>query len=96
MAAARISRLWADLGVGIFAGNDFALLGDADLAVHRAARLRNNGVIARSAAAADRAAATVKQPQPHMVAREHFDQADLGLVEFPAEVTKPPSLLLSE
>ena len=74
----------ADLGVGIFAGDDFALLGDPDLAVHRAARLRDDGVIARAAAAADRAAAAVEQPQPHMVALEHFDQADLGLVELPA------------
>ncbi len=74
----------ADFGVGIFAGDDFALLGDADLAVHRAARLRNDGVIARPAAAADRAAAAVEQPQPHAVTLEHFDQPDLGLVEFPA------------
>ena len=74
----------ADFGVGIFAGDDLALLGDADLAVHRAAGLRDDGVIARPAAAADRAAAAVEQPQPHVVALEHLDQADLGLVELPA------------
>ena len=74
----------ADFGVGIFAGDDLALLGDADLAVHRAARLRDDRVIARPAAAADRAAAAVEQPQAHVVALEHLDQADLGLVELPA------------
>src|SRR5882724_1830478 len=49
-----------DLGVGIFAGDDLALFGDANLAVHRAAWLRNDGVITRSAPAADRTAASVK------------------------------------
>ena len=74
----------ADFRVGIFAGDDLALFGDPDLAVHRAARLRDDGVIARPAAAADRTAAAVEQPQAHAVALEHTDQADLGLVEFPA------------
>ncbi len=74
----------ADFGVGIFAGDDFALLGDTDLAIDRAAGLRDDGVVARPAAAADRAAAAVKQPQPDVMAREHLDQADLGLVELPA------------
>ena len=60
------------------------MLGDADLAVHGAAGLRNNGVIARPAAAPDRTAAAVEQPQPHAVALEHIDQPDLGLVELPA------------
>ena len=73
----------ADFGVGIFAGDDLALLGDADLAVHRAGGLRQDGVIARPAAAADRAAAAVEQPQAHVVALEHLDQFDLGLVELP-------------
>src|SRR6201746_1154507 len=63
----------ADLGVGIFAGDDLALLGDPDLAVHRAAGLRDDRLIARPAAAADRAAAAVEQPQAHVVAFEHLD-----------------------
>src|SRR3954454_15830038 len=63
----------AHLGIGIFAGYDLALFGDPDLAVHRAARLRHDGIIARSAAASDRAAPSMKQSQPNMVAREHFD-----------------------
>ena len=58
----------ADFGVGIFAGDDLALLGDADLAVHGAAGLREDRLVARPAAAADRAAAAVEQPQPDVVA----------------------------
>ena len=83
----------ADFGVGIFAGDDFALFGDPDLAVHRTAGLRDNGVIAWPAAAADRAAAAVKQPQAHMVALEHLDQLDLGLVEFPTRGDKTAILV---
>src|SRR5262249_16880403 len=74
----------ADLGIGIFAGDDLALLGDPDLTVHRAARLRNDGVIARPAAAADRTAAAVEQAQPDVGAFKNFDQPDPGLVELPA------------
>src|SRR6185437_11136848 len=73
-----------DLGVGIFGGDDLALLGDAYLAVHRTTRLRDDGIIARSAAPADRAAAAMEQPQANAVALEHFDQTDLGLVQLPA------------
>src|SRR5436190_18538748 len=83
----------ADFGIGIFAGDDFALLGDPDLTVHRAAGLRNDGVIARPAAAADRAAAAMEQPQANMVTLEHFDQANLGLVEFPARRDKTAILV---
>src|SRR5690606_29105125 len=68
----------------IFRRDDLALLGDADLAVHRTAGLRDDRIIARTTAAADRAAAAMKQPQPHAVALEHLDEADLGLVELPA------------
>ena len=74
----------ADLGIGIFARDDFALLGDADLALHRAARLGEDRVVARAAAAADRAAAAVEQADAHAVLAEDLDQADLGLVQFPA------------
>src|SRR5205085_1591501 len=74
----------ADLGVGIFAGDDFALLGDANLAVHRATWLRDDGVVARAPAAADRTTAAMEQAQPHAVTLEYFDEADLGLVELPA------------
>ena len=83
----------ADLGIGVFAGDDFALLGDADLPVHRAARLRQDRVIARPAAAADRAAAAVEQPQPDAVTLEHLDQPDLGLVQLPARGEKAAVLV---
>src|ERR1700722_5724934 len=74
----------ADFRISVFAGDDLALLGDPYLAVHRPARLRDDRIIARAAAPSDRAAAAVEQPQPHMVPLKHFDQANLGLVEFPA------------
>src|SRR6185312_15238666 len=74
----------ADFRIGIFRRDDLALLGDADLAIHGAAGLRDDGVIARPAAAADRAAAAVEQTQAHPVALEHLDEPDLGLVELPA------------
>src|SRR5438128_11535171 len=74
----------ADFGIGIFRRNDLTLLGDADLAVHRTAGLGDDGVIARTAAAADRTAAAVEKAQPHVMSLEHLDEADLGLVELPA------------
>src|SRR5262249_47658587 len=83
----------ADFGVGIFAGDDLALLGDADLAVHRPARLRDDRVIARSAAAADRAAAAVEQPQANIVAFEDLHQPDLGFVELPSRRDKAAILV---
>ena len=66
-----------------FAGDDLALLGDADGALHGAPRLRQNCLIARPTAAADRAAATVKKTQADVVAPKDLDQLDLGLVELP-------------
>jgi hypothetical protein len=53
----------ADLGVGVLGGDHLALLGQADLAVHRARRLRQDGLVAGAAAAADGAAAAVEQAQ---------------------------------
>ena len=64
----------ADLGVGVLGGDHLALLGDADRALHRARRLRQDRLVARAAAAADRAAAAVEQAQPDAVAPEHVDQ----------------------
>ena len=51
----------ADLRIGVFRRDHFALFGEADLPVHRARRLRENGVIARAAAAPHRAAAPVEE-----------------------------------
>ena len=56
--------------------------------VHRARRLRQDGLVARAAAAADRAAAAVEQAQRDAVLRarsgvEQLDQRDLGAVQLP-------------
>ena len=56
-------------GSAILAGDDLALLGDARSAVDAARRLGEDRVVARPAAAADGAAATVEQAQPHAVRR---------------------------
>ena len=49
-----------------------SVLGQADLAVDRARRLRQDGLEARAAAATHRAAAAMKQPQLHAVPLEHL------------------------
>ena len=79
-----VEVLPAKLGIEIFAGDDLALLGDADAGLHGAGRLRQDGVVARAAAAADRPAAAVEQPQADLAALEDVDQRHLGLVELPA------------
>ncbi len=68
----------------VFAGDDLALLGDANGTLDGADRLGEDRLVARSAAAADRAAATMKEAQPDIVAPEYFDERDLRLVELPA------------
>ena len=73
-----------DFRVRVFRGDDFALFGDADLPGNGAGRLREDGLIARAAAAADRAAAAVEQAQANLVLAEHLGQLDFGLVQFPA------------
>ena len=62
----------ADLGIGIFAGDDLALLGQADLPFHGPGRLRQDRLIARAAAAPHRAASPVEEPQRDM--RPFFEQ----------------------
>ena len=52
-----------DLGVGVLGADDLALFGQADLPVHRARWLRQDGVVAWAAAAADGAAAPMEQAQ---------------------------------
>src|SRR6516225_9309328 len=74
----------AELGVRVFAGDDLALLGDADGTLHGTRRLSKDRLIAGPAAAADRAAAAVEQAQPDLMAPEHLDERQLRLVEFPA------------
>ena len=53
-----------DPGLGVLGRDHLTLLGDPQRSVHRAGRLRQDGVVARPATAADRAAATVEEPQP--------------------------------
>jgi hypothetical protein len=77
----------ADFGVGVFGADHLALLRQADLPAHRAGRLRQDGLVARAAAAADRAAAAVEHAQLDVVRVgqhvEQVDQRDLGAVELP-------------
>jgi hypothetical protein len=73
----------ADFRVREFRGDDLALFGQADLAVHGARRLRQDRLVARAAAAADGAAAAVEQAQAHAGALEDLDQFQLGLVQLP-------------
>ena len=77
----------ADLGMGVLGADDLALLGQADLPAHGARRLRQDGLVAGPAAAADRAAAAVEQPQPDAMAGleliEQAHQRDLGAVQLP-------------
>ncbi len=73
-----------DLGVRVFARYDLTLFGDADLPLHRAARLRQDRVVAWTAAAPDRAAAPMEEADAHAMLAEDFDQADLRLVKLPA------------
>ena len=81
----------ADLAVGVLGADHLALLGQPDLAAHRAGRLRQDGLVARAAAAADRAAAAVEHAQPdrrlagsvcvQFVEQRH--QRDPGAVQLP-------------
>ena len=70
-------------GVGVFGGDDFALLGNADLSGHAACRLGENGLVRRAAAASDAAAASVEQAHADIVFFEEFDQAQFRLIEAP-------------
>ena len=73
----------AELGIRILAGDDLALLGDAQAARDASRRLREDRLVARPAAAADRAAAAVEQAQLHAVRRRRVDQRALGAIERP-------------
>lgn len=77
----------ADLGVGVFGGDDLALFGQADLAVHGARGLGQDGLVARAAATSHGAAAAVEEAQRQRADLaqlvEQLDQRDLGAVELP-------------
>ncbi len=74
----------AGIRVAVLGGNHFALFRQADLAGDGAGRLGQDGVVGRTAAAADRAAAAMEQAQADAVLLEDAGQFDLGLVELPA------------
>jgi hypothetical protein len=74
VAAAKVSRFRRPTSaLEYFAGDYLALLGDADGALNGASGLRQDSVVARSAAPADRAAAAVKQARCQAVAAEDVD-----------------------
>ena len=88
VAATSVSRLRRPIsGCAYFERDHLALLGQADLPVHRARRLRQDRLVARAAAAPDGAAAAVEQAQRDavLVAQlgEQRDQRDLGAVQLP-------------
>ena len=89
----------ADLGVGVLRRDHLALLGQADLAVHRARRLRQDRLVARAAAASDGAAAAVEQAQRDAVRRAAPPNSSTSAVSarYSSQllVKQPPSLLLS-
>ena len=72
-----------DPRLGVLGGDHLALLGEPQRAVHRSRRLREDGVVAGAAAAADGAAATVEEPQPDSGLAGRLDQVELGAVQRP-------------
>ena len=72
----RLEVAAAEIRIGIFARDDLALLGDAQAAGDAARRLREDRLVARAAAAADGAAASVKEAQLHAVTRGRPSTSD--------------------
>ena len=70
-------------GQRVLVRDDLALLGDLDLPVERPPRLGQDRVVRRAAAAPDRAATAVEEPQPHAVAHRDVTQLALGPVDLP-------------
>src|SRR6185503_14739473 len=64
--------------------DDLALLGQPQAAADAAGRLREDRVVARAAAAADRAAAAVEEAQSHAVRCAGIDERPLRPVDRPA------------
>ena len=74
----------AHLGVRVLGADHLALFGDADLALHGAAGLRQDRLVRRPAAATHRATAAVEQAHADVVPAEGLDQFDLRLEQLPA------------
>src|SRR5207247_11098225 len=73
----------AKLRIGVRAGDDFALLCDAQPAVHASRRLSKNRFVTGPAAASNGASPSMKQPQLHAVASKCLDERELGAIEGP-------------
>ena len=83
----------AEIGIGIFAGDDLALLGDAETTADAACRLREDRVEARPAAAADGAAAAVEEAQLDAVVAKRVDERELRPIERPVGGQVPAVLV---
>src|SRR5205823_8224057 len=70
----------AELRIGIFAGDDLALLGDAQPNRHAAGRLGEDRLVAWTAAASDGAASTVEQPEVNLRGAKCLHQRHLGAI----------------
>ena len=77
----------ANLGIGIFGANHFTLLRQTNLATHGAGGLGQDGLVARAASTANRAAAAVKHAQLDLVLGiqhiKQFDKRDFCAVQLP-------------
>ncbi len=82
--------------VGVLPVEDFALLGDAKFAGEAVDRLSEDGAMRGSAAAADRAAAAVEEPQRHAALAATSCSARWAFQISQVLVIMPPSLLESE
>ena len=80
-------------GFGILGGDDLALFGESKRPLHRARRLRQNRVVAGSAAAADGAASTVEQLQPHPCLACSDDEIEFGSIQGPVGGQVPAVLV---
>ena len=94
-AAASASRLRRrDLRMRVFRGDHFALLRHADLAVHGACRLGEDRLVARAAAAPDRAAAAMEQAEPDAaLLLEEFRKRDGSAINLPVAREKAAVLV---
>ena len=71
------------LGIGVTAGDHFALLGEAEPAFDAARRLGTDGAVGRPAAAGDRPAAAMEDRQGNAMLLQDFGDLFLRLVKCP-------------
>ena len=73
----------ADVRIAELAGDHFALLGQTDLTVDGTRRLRQDGLISRTAATANGASASMEQAQGHAAFVEQRHQREFGAIQLP-------------